>query len=81
MNQPVCLGLTAQLRLLHVREFLAAVDRHFPEGIPLEYSAAIRHELEPIVVAAQLELLETELADLICAGDELALENLLERKH
>jgi hypothetical protein len=81
MNRPICLGLTAQLRLLHVREFLAAVDRHFPDGIPLEYSAAIRHELEPIVVAAQLELLETELADLVVAASDVSLENVLERKH
>jgi len=73
------IGSSAQLRLQHVREFLAAVDRHFPDGIPIEYSAAIRHELEPLVVGAQLELLEMDLAELV-AG-EVSLAQLLEAKH
>ena len=71
---------SAQLRLQHVREFLAAVDRHFPEGIPLEYSAAIRHELEPLVVAAQLELLDNELEELAIA-DALDVRIIFEKRH
>lgn len=53
--------MNAQLRLASVRDFLERLDLHFPEGIPLEYSAAIREELAPLVLDAQLELLEQEL--------------------
>jgi hypothetical protein len=47
--------VNAPVRLRIVREFLASLDRRFPEGIPLAYSAAIRHELEPLVHAAMTE--------------------------
>jgi hypothetical protein len=47
---------SALARLRHVRAFLAAVDQHFPEGIPLAYSAAIRAELEPLERAAAFEV-------------------------
>jgi hypothetical protein len=53
--------VNAQLRLACVRRFLERLDKRFPEGIPLEYSAAIREELAPLVLDAQLELLEQEL--------------------
>lgn len=42
----------AALRLLHVREFLEAVDQHLPWGIPLEICAAIREEREKLEAAA-----------------------------
>jgi hypothetical protein len=59
---------SAATRLRHVREFLAALDGHFPQGIPLEYSAAIREELAPLVAAAQLEVLDDELLELAIAS-------------
>jgi hypothetical protein len=59
---------SAATRLRHVREFLAALDRHFPQGIPLEYSAAIREELAPLVAAAQIEVLDDELLELAIAS-------------
>jgi hypothetical protein len=60
--------VSAQLRLLHVREFLARLDTRFPEGIPPEYSIAIRAELAPLVEAAQFEVLDDELLDLVIAA-------------
>jgi hypothetical protein len=47
--------VNAPVRLRIIREFLDGLDQRFPEGIPLQYSAAIRHELEPIVHAAIIE--------------------------
>jgi hypothetical protein len=47
---------SAIARLRHVREFLVALDQHFPAGIPLEYSAAIREELDPLERAAAFEI-------------------------
>jgi hypothetical protein len=58
MITPSCFGVLrfrAQQRLLHVREFLIALNDHFPEGIPLDYSAAIRCELAPLEEAALRE--------------------------
>ena len=60
--------MNAAIRLRHVREFLERLDRRFPEGIPLEYSAAIRAELAPLISAAQLEQLEYELEEIADAA-------------
>jgi hypothetical protein len=65
---------SAATRLRHVRQFLAALDRRFPQGIPLEYSAAIREELAPLVADAQLELLEDQLGEIL--ESDLVLETL-----
>jgi hypothetical protein len=59
---PTKSSTTAPVRLRIIREFLAGLDRRFPAGIPLEYSAAIRHELEPLVHAAIDETAEAEHA-------------------
>jgi hypothetical protein len=42
----------AALRLLHVRDFLEQVDQHFPWGVPLEITHAIREELDRLEAAA-----------------------------
>jgi hypothetical protein len=42
----------ARTRLQHVKQFLEALDRRFPEGISLDISAAIREELDPLERAA-----------------------------
>lgn len=43
--------LDAAARLAHVREFLERVDRHFPEGVPLRITYAIRDELQLLEAA------------------------------
>jgi len=66
--------MTALDRLTAIRVFLERLNRRFPEGIPLEYAAAIRAELAPLVEDAQLEIIEGELrAELL----SLSLSDLL----
>jgi hypothetical protein len=49
------------LRLAHVREFLALVDRHFPDGVPLGIAHAIAQELRPLERAAHLAMEQRRL--------------------
>jgi hypothetical protein len=45
----------AAARLAHVREFLERVDRHFPEGVPLAITYAVRDELQLLEAAVVAE--------------------------